>query len=73
MISYKKDIVNELKGVGINTNKIRKEHLLSEATLQSLRERKYISFAALDTLCKLLSCQPGDLIEYVPYPDDSEK
>lgn len=69
-ITYKIDIIAALKWAGYNTNTIRKEKLLSEGTLQSLREGKYISMDAISKICKLLNCQPGDILEYV---DDEER
>ena len=47
------------------TNRIRKEKLLSEGVLTSLRGGKYISMDNLSKICALLDCQPADLIEYV--------
>lgn len=64
-VKYKIDIIEALKSAGYNTNTIRKEKLLSEGTLQSLREGKYISLDAVSKICKLLNCQPGDILEYV--------
>ena len=64
-VTYKIDIIAALKSAGYNTNTIRKEKLLSEGTLQSLREGKYISMDAISKICKLLNCQPGDILEYV--------
>lgn len=64
-IIYKTDILAALKEAGYNTNRIRKEKLLSEGVLQSLRGKKYISMENLARVCALLNCQPGDLIEYV--------
>ena len=46
-IIYKTDILAALKEAGYNTNRIRKEKLLSEGVLQSLREKKYISMENL--------------------------
>lgn len=63
-IRYKIDVLSALKAAGYNTNTIRKEKLLSEGTLQSLRNGKYISMDAISKICKLLNCQPGDIIEY---------
>lgn len=68
-VKYKIDIISALKKAGFNTNTIRKEKLLSEGTLQSLRKGKYISMDAISKICKLLNCQPGDIIEY----EDEEK
>ena len=64
-LRYKKDILNALKEKGSNTNKIRTEGLLSQSTLQKFRQQQGVSWENLETLCKLLECQPGDLIEYV--------
>lgn len=65
-IKYKIDVLAALKEAGYNTNRIRQEKLLSESALQRLRNGEFVSLSNLGTLCKLLSCQPGDLLEYVP-------
>ena len=59
------DILLALKEAGYNTTKLRKEKLLAEGVIQSLRESKYISLQNIDKICGLLDCQPADLIEYV--------
>ena len=64
-IVYKVDILASLKEAGFNTNRLRKEKILSEGVIQSLRENKYISLQNISKICELLECQPGDLIEYV--------
>ncbi|MGN0594912.1 MAG: helix-turn-helix domain-containing protein [Hominimerdicola sp.] len=63
-IIYKFDVLQALKEKGYNTGKLRKEKLLAEGVIQSLREKKAISFSNLEKLCELLSCQPGDIIAY---------
>ena len=63
-IVYKTDILSALKEAGYNSNRIRKEKLLSEGVLQSLRGQKYISMENLARVCALLDCQPGDLIAF---------
>lgn len=62
-LKYKIDILAALKEAGISTYKIRKEKILGEATLQKLRRGEGISWDSLETICTLLRCQPGDLIE----------
>ena len=64
-IRYKMDILAALKEKGYNTNRLRKEKLLSEGVIQSLREDKYIALQNLSRICELLDCQPADLLEYV--------
>lgn len=64
-LQYKADILSTLKTAGYNTTRLRRERLLSEGAIQSLREQAPISWANLEKLCRLLDCQPGDLLEYV--------
>lgn len=70
-IVYKMDILEALKEKGFSTYKLRKERLLSEGVIQSLREQKMISLENVGQLCALLDCQPGDLLEYVK--DEAER
>ena len=72
-LRYKIDVLNALKEKGYNTNKIRTEGLLSQSTLQKFRQQQGVSWENLETLCKLLECQPGDLIAYVADVDVQEK
>ena len=64
-LQYKIDVVAALKDKGYTSYKLRQEKLLSESTIQKLRSGKGVSWENLETLCKLLECQPGDLIEFV--------
>ncbi|MEY8462975.1 helix-turn-helix domain-containing protein [Streptococcus merionis] len=45
---------------------------LTPANLSILKNNKAkaIRFSTLNALCRELGCQPGDLLEYVPDPDD---
>lgn len=64
-LRYKIEVLPALKAKGYNTNRIRQEKLLSESTVQKLRTGTGVSWDNLQTLCRLLGCQPGELIEYV--------
>ena len=64
-IRYKVDILAELKKKGYSSTKIREEKLIGQSYLQQLRHGELVSWKALDTICALLECQPGDLIEYI--------
>lgn len=65
MIRYKIEILPALKAAGYSTNKIRTDKLMGQATLQQLRHGELASWKTIDTVCRLLDCQPGDLVEYV--------
>ena len=71
-LQYKVDVLAVLKEKGYNTNRIRTEGLLSQSTLQKFRNNQGVSWENLETLCSLLECQPGDLIEYVPVQETGD-
>lgn len=63
MILYK-DILQKLKDAGYNTNRIRKEGLLSEGTLQRLRDGKPITTETIDAICNLTGRKVEEIIEH---------
>lgn len=65
MIIYKVDVMKLLKEKGFSSYRILKEKLLPQKVTTQIR-RKHVTIATLNTLCKLLNCQPSDLIEYIP-------
>lgn len=71
MIKYKIDIIQALKNKGYSTYKIRKEKVFNESQLQQMRENKILAQDALNKLCSILNCQPGDILEYIP--DEPER
>ena len=64
-LRFKVNILDALKEKGYTTYTLRKENLLSQSTLQKLREGKGLAWENIERLCTLLDCQPGDLMEYV--------
>lgn len=65
-IRYKIDILAELKKKGYSSTRIREEKLIGQSYLQQLRRGELVSWKTIDTICSLLDCQPGDIIEYLP-------
>ena len=63
-LKYKIDVLDELKEKGYSSYTLRKEKLLSESTIQKLREGEGVAWDNLDTLCRLLECDISDLLEY---------
>ena len=72
-IRYKIDILAELKKKGYSSTRIREEKLIGQSYLQQLRRGALVSWKTLDTICTLLECQPGDLVEFVREADVSER
>ena len=65
-IVYKIDILAALKEKGYSTYRLRKEKILAEATLQTIRSGGLVSWENISRICAMLDCQPGDILEYVP-------
>ena len=63
-IRYKTKILPALKDGGYNTSRLRKEKILSESTIQALRNDKMVSLDNIARICSMLNCQPGDILEY---------
>ena len=70
MLEYKIDVLQELKEAGWNATRLLKEHPISQSAVQQLREKKMVGIKTLTVLCKLLDCQPGNIIKYVPDEND---
>lgn len=51
---------------------IKKYHLrqkgIHAAVMDKLVKNKNVDISTIDNLCKLLDCQPGDIMEYIPEP-----
>ena len=72
-IRYKVDILAELKKKGYSSTTLRKEKLIGQSYLQQIRHQELVSWKTIDTICSLLNCQVGDLVEYVKGEGVSEK
>ena len=63
-VKYKIDVLPALKAKGYSAYRLRKEKLLSERTIQSLRDHKPVTLESLSVVCRLLECTPNDVIEF---------
>lgn len=68
-ISYDK-LFLRLEKKGIKKADLRSKYGLNPKTVDSLVKNKSVTVATLIQLCKILNCQPGDLIEYIPDEDN---
>lgn len=64
-IKYRIDVLAALKAAGYSTYKLRKNKIMSESTIQKFRDGEIVNTENLSLVCKLLNCQPGDILEYV--------
>ena len=66
-LRYKIDILQALKDKGYSSYRIRKENIFGQKTLQDFRSGTVVlSVDCLEKLCKLVECQTGDILEYLP-------
>lgn len=63
-IRYRFDIVKALTDSGYVLQDLRRQHKISESTLQKIRNGELITLKSLEVICELLDMQPADLIEY---------
>jgi DNA-binding Xre family transcriptional regulator len=63
-IKYKIDVLAELKNAGYSSYRLRQDKIFGERTIQKFRNKEIVSADNLATLCELLNCQPGDILEY---------
>ena len=73
MFKYKIDVMKSLSDHGFTSTRMRKEKILSEATMQNLRKGKGITTDTLNTICIILRCQPSDVLEIVPTDEEKIK
>lgn len=54
-----------MESKGITSYTIKKENIIGQATFKKIKEGGDIDTRTIAKLCKLLECQPGDILEYV--------
>ncbi len=73
MWRYKMDVLKELSNRGYTSTKMRKDKIISQATLQNIRQGKGITTDTINILCIILKCQPSDIIEVTPTDEEKIK
>ena len=67
------DLLRLLSENGWSTYRLRAEHMISSGTIDRIRARMSISTETVNTICRLCGCQPGDILSYVPDPEEGEE
>lgn len=62
-IKYEK-LIKRMKEAGYNSYQIKKNNIIGQATWQKILNGGDIDTRTIAKLCKLLNCQPGDILEY---------
>lgn len=64
-ISYNK-LLKIFEKKGITSYTIKKEKVVGQSAWKKIHENGHIDTRTIESLCKYLNCQPGDILEYVP-------
>lgn len=64
-ISYEK-LFERMKEKNIKKVDLRTTYGLNPKTVDSLTKNKSVTVDTIMNLCKILECQPGDILEYIP-------
>lgn len=62
-IKYDK-LINLMREKGITSYTIKRDKIIGQATYKKIIEGGDIDTRTIAKLCKLLNCQPGDILEY---------
>lgn len=54
-----------MEAKGITSYTIKKDNIIGQATLKKIKDGGDIDTRTIAKLCRLLDCQPGDILEYV--------
>lgn len=71
-IIYKK-LFKLLKEKGYSSTLWLRQNGLYAATVDKLRKDERVTTDTINRLCKLLNCQPGDIMEYVPDEEEQNR
>ena len=64
MISYQK-LWDVMKEKGVTQYALIKHHRISPGQLTRLKRNESVSTHTIDTFCRILNCQVGDIMEYI--------
>lgn len=70
LIQYK-DVLGKLKNAGYSTYVIKTTGVISQASVQSIRNNKSVSLSTIDTICQLTGCKIEDVVEIIPDKKES--
>ena len=64
-LQYKINVLQALKEKGYSSYYFRNNRTISESTLTKLRKGEGVSWDNIETICRLLECQPSDFLVFI--------
>ena len=72
MISYEK-LWSVMKEKGVSQYTLIKKHGISPGQITRLKRNESVSTHTIETFCRILCCQPGDLMTYIQDEESEEQ
>ncbi len=72
MITYYK-LLDMLNRKGMTRLDLQNAINASPGTIAKISKNEPITLSTINRICKVLNCQPGDILEYVPDKETSKK
>ena len=66
-------LLDMLNKKGLSKGEFKNMTDISSATLAKLSSHRPVNLAVIDSICRELKCQPGDIMEYVDEPQKMEE
>lgn len=62
-----------MKEKGVSQYALIKKHKISPGQITRLKRNESVSTHTIDTFCRILDCQVGDIMKYIPYEQFPQK
>ena len=66
------DVMMARRKIGLTELSQEVDVTMANLSILKNNKAKAVRFSTLNAICKVLDCQPGDILEYVPDGDDTE-
>ena len=59
-------LLDLLNRKGVSKEELRKKINISSSAMAKISKNEYVSLKVVESICRELDCQPGDVMEYIP-------
>ena len=66
-------LLKKMADSGITSYTVKRDKIIGQATFKKIKEGGDIDTRSINKLCKLLQCQPGDILEYADDTENKQK
>lgn len=59
-------LLDLLNRKGVSKEELKNKINISSSTMAKISKNEYVSLKVVESICRELDCQPGDVMEYIP-------